>query len=379
MITSDDTATTTRRRLRRPVWLRIGFSVGAIVLLMLWILGAFKRDVIQAGQRPVGDESAAGLATYTVAPQAIASQAEAVGTVKPEQVATVSSRVVANILQVRVSAGERVAAGTILAVLDDRDLRHRLQQARDNVRSAEATLAQAQSDFARDQPLFDQQVISAYDFEHTRTNRETAQANLHRLQQAEREAEVTLSYAVIRSPFDGVVIDTLAVEGDLAAPGKSLVTIYERGRLWLEAAVPERLADRVRVGQPLTFRLDALGAAATGTVVEIVPASDPASRTVLVRVRVPDTAGVLAGMFGRLEIPTDPEPRLTVPARAIVHAGQLTMAEVVREGRVERRTVQLGRALGDRFEVLSGLASGEAVVLRGAPAAADDPVQADGR
>ena len=60
-----------------------------------------------------------------------------------------------------------------------------------------------------------------------------------------------------------------------------------------------------------------------------------------------------------------PEQVLTVPASAVVRAGQLTMVDVVRAGHVERRTVQLGRAIGDRFEVLSGLAAGETVVLRG--------------
>ena len=170
-----------------------------------------------------------------------------------------TSRVVANIVEMRVSAGQRVASGDTLVVLDDRDLRHRVEQAQDAVRGAEATLAQAQSDYARDKPLFDQQVITPYDFEHTQTNLKTAEANLHRLQQAEQEAEVNLSYAVIRSPFTGVVVDKLANLGDLAAPGKPLVDDVRAGP-------PVARGERARgydgarppIGQPLTFRIDAL-------------------------------------------------------------------------------------------------------------------------
>jgi HlyD family secretion protein len=357
-----------RRRL--SMLLRVGLSVFAIVILMLWILGTFRRGVIQAAKEPVPAESAAGLPTHRIGIQTIPALTEAVGTVQAEQLATVTSRVVANILEMRAAAGQRVTSGEVLVVLDDRDLRHRVEQAQDAVRSAEATLAQAQSDYRRDKPLFDQQVITPYDFEHTLTNLKTAEANLHRLQQAEREAEVNLSYSVIRSPFTGVVVDKLANIGDLAAPGKPLFTMYEQNRLWLEANIPEDLLARIHIGEFRTLRIDARGRDLRGRVVEIVPSSDPATRTIVVRVHLEDTRDIVPGMFGRLLIPSAPEQVLTVPASAVTRAGQLAMVDVVEQGRVERRTVQLGRAIGDRFEVLSGLASGDTVVVRGANAAA---------
>ena len=216
---------------------------------MLWVAGTFHHGVIQGAVQPAPEETAAGLATCKVTLQTIPAITEAVGTVQAEQLAAVTSRAVANILEMRVSAGQRVASGETLVVLDDRDLRRRVEQAQDAVRGAEATLAQAQSDYKRDKPLFDQQVITPYDFEHTQTNLKTAEANLHRLQQAEQEAEVSLSYAVIRSPFTGVVVDKLANIGDLAAPGKPLFTMYEQGRLWLEANVPEEMLARIHIGE----------------------------------------------------------------------------------------------------------------------------------
>jgi RND family efflux transporter MFP subunit len=349
-----------RRRLGTA--LRAGLSITAILLLMLWILGAFRKDQIQPGTAAVPEKTAEGLPTQAVAFTTIPVTAEAVGTVRAEYIATVTSRVVATILQMRVSAGQRVATGEVLVELDDRDLRSRLEQAREAVRAAEATLSQAQSNFKRDKPLFDQRVISAYDFENTETALKTAQANLDRLRQAQHEAEVSLSYAVIRSPFDGVVVDKLSEAGELAAPGKPLLSMYQQDRLWLEASVPEEQLARLRVGQSYTVRIDALDRTVRGRVAEIVPASDPVTRTVLARVRLEDPRGFLPGMFGRLLVPEPPQQVLTIPANAVRRVGQLTTVDVVQQGRVERRTVQLGRPIGAEVQVLSGLAPGEVIV-----------------
>jgi RND family efflux transporter MFP subunit len=350
--------------------LRLGLSTAAIVLLMLWVLGAFRKDRIQPGSAAAPERKADGLPTRTVALTTVPVTSEAVGTVRAEHVATVTSRVVATIVQLRVSAGQRVSKGDVLVELDDRELRARLEQAREAVRAAEAALAQAQSNFKRDKPLFDQRVISAYDFDITETALKTAQANLDRLRQAQQEAEANLSYAVIRSPFDGVVIDRLAEAGELAAPGKPLLSMYEQNRLWLEASVPEQQLARVRVGQAYTVRIDAYGRTLRGRVVEIVQSADPATHTVLARVRLEDPRGLLPGMFGRLLIPESPQQVLTIPANAVRRVGQLTSVDVIQDGRVERRTVQLGRAAGAEVEVLSGLAPGEKIVAAATETAA---------
>ena len=359
-------------------WVRVAFPIAMIVVLMLWVLGTFHRGVIQGEKLPVPEDSAAGAVTYKVEPRTVPTSTEAVGTVQAEQIATITSRVVASITEMRASAGQQVAKGQTLVVLDDRDLHHRVEQAQEAVRSAEATLEQAKSDYNRDKPLFEQQVITPYDFEHTQTNLKTAEANLNRLQQAQKEADVSLSYAIIRSPFNGVVVDKQADLGDLAAPGKPLLTLYEQGRLWLEANVPEELMSRVRLNEPMTVRIDAREREMQGRVAEIVPSSDPTSRTEIVRVHLTSTQDLVPGMFGRLMIPLAPVPVLTIPESALIRAGQLTMVEVVRQGAVERRTVQLGRVIDGQYEVLSGLAAGETVVLNGsraASASASDPAK----
>lgn len=343
--------------------LRAGLSIAAILLLMLWILGAFRKGRIQPGAVAVPEKKVEGLTTYTVDFTTIPVTGEAVGTVRAAYTATVTSRVVATIVQMHASAGQRVAKGEVLVELDDRDLRSRLEQAREAVRAAEAAVFQAQSNFKRDKPLFEQRVISAYDFENTETALKTAQANLDRLRHAQQEAEADLSYAVIRSPFDGVVVDKLSEAGELAAPGKPLLSIYQQDPLWLEASVPEEQLAQVRVGQAYTVHIDARQRTVRGRVAEIVPSSDPSTRTVLVRVHLEDSRNLLPGMFGRLLVPQSPQQVPAIPAEAVRRVGQLTLVDVVQHGRLERRTVQLGRAVGTKVEVLSGLAPGEVIAV----------------
>ncbi len=361
---------------KTSILLRLGLPIATIVILMLWILGVFRSGVIEGGKAKVEQPAAAGRATYLVTAETLPATREAVGAVQAERIATITSRVMASILQMRVTAGQRVTRGETLVALDDRDLRRRVEQSQEAVASAQATLAQAESDYNRDKPLFEQKVITPFDFEHDQTNLKTAQANLKRLQQAQHEAMVNLSYATIVSPFSGVVVDKLANEGDMAAPGRPLLTLYEQGRLWLEANVPEDQMRTIHLHGFMRVRIDAAQREIQGPVAEIVPSADPTSRTEIVRVRLPGAQDLVPGMFGRLMIPAAPETVVAIPDSAVIRAGQLTLVDVVRDGAVERRAVQLGHLVNHRFEVLSGLAPGETILLSGTHSSTPDAAPA---
>ncbi|MGQ9916562.1 MAG: efflux RND transporter periplasmic adaptor subunit [Bryobacteraceae bacterium] len=343
---------------------RIALPLLAIVLLMLWVLGGFRRHRIEPGTLPQQVHGAEQPETEPVKALMLPALQEVTGTVRAEHQITVTSRVTANVLEIRAAAGRRIAVGEVLVLLDDRDLKQRVEQAQEALRGAEATLAQARADFERDRRLHEQQVIPTYDFEHSRTNLKLAEASLARLQHALEEAQVNLSYAVIRSPASGIVMDRLAEPGDLATPGKPLLTMYDESRLWVEASVPEHLLAGFRIGQARAVQIDAIGGIVAGRVAEIVPSADPLARAVTVRIRLERTAGIVPGMFGRLDVPVAQERVLAAPAEAILRAGQLAMVDVVEDGRLLRRTVQLGRRIGNWYEVLSGLAEGERVALR---------------
>jgi RND family efflux transporter MFP subunit len=347
----------------KSTYLKWGIPVVVIVLMMAWLSGTFHRGIIRPSKVEAAQVSAAGVPVFTVSAITAPQIAEAVGTVQPQLKTTVSARVTANVIELPVAAGQHVHKGDVLVRLDDRDMRARRQQAQEALRRAEATRDLAQSDYERDKGLYEKAVIPKSEFDITNMRLRTSTADVAGLQQAQHDAEVTLGYTVIRSPYDGVVIDKLSDVGDLAAPGKPLLTLYESGRLWLEAAVPEEQAGDIHIGKSYQVRLDSLDKVMAGRLVEIVPSADSSSRTITARVTIPQTEGVFPGLFGRVLIPVGERQRVAIPDAAILRVGQLAMVDVEEAGTLRRRSVQVGRQLGDQVEILSGLVPGEKVSL----------------
>ena len=149
-------------------------------------------------------------------------------------------------------------------------------------------------------------------------------------------------------------------------PAAPLLRIYDPGTLRLEIPVRETLAVTLSPGDPLPVEIDALRERFAGTIEEIVPFAEPGARTLLVKVRLPADPRLYAGLFGRVEIPAGERTVVRVPRGAVRRVGQLEFAQVVgAEDRVERRLVTTGPSDDQgRVEVLSGLASGERVVVR---------------
>jgi RND family efflux transporter MFP subunit len=288
----------------------------------------------------------------------------AVGTVQPVHEAAVASKLLARVAEVNVRAGQTINQGDVLVRLDDADLAARLKQAEAGVASAEAVHERATVDYQRAESLIAQRTISQQEHDAARAALRTAQAELERFQQAVHEAKVLLDFATLRSPLTGVVIDKRVEPGDTASPGQVLVTLYEPNRMQMVATVRESLAMRLAVGDQIPARLDAVKHECLATVSEIVPEAESASRSFTVKVTGPCPPGVYSGMFGRISIPLDEEEVLVVPAAAVLHVGQLHLVEVIQNGKLRRRNVQLGRELDGNYEVLAGLEAGERVVLQ---------------
>jgi RND family efflux transporter MFP subunit len=147
--------------------------------------------------------------------------------------------------------------------------------------------------------------------------------------------------------------------------------------LQLEADVPDAIASRIQQDARLAIRIDSLKGELTGTVREIAPTADPASRTLRVKLDLPQTAGLRSGQFARLVVPVGESSSVRVPTSAVVLRGQLEILFVVTNQRAQFHLVKTGRTIGDEVEILVGLASGESVVVGGAALLTDgQPVEA---
>ena len=191
----------------------------------------------------------------------------------------------------------------------------------------------------------------------------SADAELRRATESINEIQATLEWATIRSPIQGIVIDKKVAVGDMVTPGQMLATLFDPLRMQLVASVRESLARRLKVGQTIEVQIDSFHKQSQGTISEIVPEAQVASRAFQVKVTGPCPAGVYTGMFGRLMIPLDAEPVLVLPRQAVRSVGQLELVDAVVQGCLNRRTVRTGRVFSDDVEVLSGLQEGEQVVI----------------
>ena len=352
----------------RTVGVGVVFTA-VVVVLLLWLAGVFAPKVgtgehgpAAVAGRPVGN-------TPLVAARLVKIPATepAVGTVRAVHETSVASKLLAKVIAVNAQAGQAVRKGDVLARLDDEDLTARLRQADAAVAAATAARDQARIEYERVNGLYEQGNASQVEWERADTARKTADAELERAQQGRSEAQTNVDYATVRSPIDGTVVDKRVEAGDTAAPGQVLVTLYDPDRMQLVARVRESLAQRLQVGQEIGVRIDALTKTCAGSVSEIVPEAETASRSFSVKVTGPCPPGVYSGMFGRLLIPLDDEEVLLIPRQAVRHIGQLDVvdvAEAAGDQRVlRRRSVQLGRGFDEDVEVLAGLKAGEQVAL----------------
>ena len=282
---------------------------------------------------------------------------EVVGTVRAKLHATLEAKLSGRITTLPVVLGQSVKAGELIARLDAAEIAARLDQ-------AESSLQQAGRDWKRIAALFEQQAV-------TRAEYDAAEAR-HRLARgAVEEAKAMMGYAEVVAPFNGVVTRKWVDVGDLAAPGKPLISIEDPSALQLEADVPQAIASHVQREARLAARVDGVSGELAGTVSEIAPAADSVSRTLRVKLDLPQKPGLMPGQFARLLVPVGEGNSLRVPASAVVQRGQLEIVFIVVNQRAQMRLVKTGKRIGDTLEILSGLDAGDPAVVDGAAQLAD--------
>ena len=340
----------------------LGFTAG-VVLLMLWLSGKFSPKVPAGAAPDASTPVKIEGRTATVRVLRLPLSESAVGTIRAVHETSIGSKLLARVVEVNLRAGQKVKTGDVLLLLDDMDLRAKLQQAKAAVASAEAAHAQAVTDEKRNAQLVKTNTISKQEHERSETELRSADARLRHAKEVVNEVQATLDWATIRSPIDGTVIDKKVDVGDMVTPGQMLLTLYDPTHMQLVASVRESLTRRLQVGQSIGVQVEGLDKQCSGTVSEIVPEAQSASRAFQVKVTGPCPTGIFSGMFGRILIPLAEEQVLVIPGQAVRQVGQLELVDVVEDGRVTRRSIRVGRTLGDDVEVLSGLREGEQVVV----------------
>ncbi len=322
----------------------------------------------------------AGVTTAIVTTSNMAETVSVFGEVVAGRESAVAARVGGVAQDVPIRIGDLVEEGDVLARLDTELLEIELAQAEAQIAIAqagisvsEARLDRAEKAFRRAETLRQNSTIAeaqleerASDFAEARGAQQEALARIQASRNALEQARYRLDNAVVRAPFDAVVLDVATEVGQFITAGSQVATLIDTSALEIEANVPARYVSALRKDQPVTATTD-IGDTVTLTLRAILPTEFAATRTRPVRFELQDTEATIAvGQTVTLDVPVSaPREVLVVPKDALVQAQGGWSVFVHEDGKAMPRTIEIGAALNNSFEVLSGLNEGDEVVVRG--------------
>ena len=376
----------------------------AVALLSLCALAACSSKSKEASTRADGKEEPAAaidVATAAVIERSANRSVEVVGSLVAEDEVTVSSQASGNLADITVDLGSAVRRGQVIARIDQRELKLKVDQAEGTLHQAEARLGikrgerfdpQKQTDVrmafaALERARYDlnasrslaqsgdisRQQLDVYQktVDQAEARYQAAIENVRNLEAIVEEKRAALDLAKkqladtdILSPINGVVKEKAASRGEYLQPGKPIVTIVQIDPLRLRADIPEYATAAVRTGQTMTMTVEAFPQRTfSGHVVHIGPSLNEQTRALTVEAQVANPSNLLRpGMFAKSNLITTKDAlALMVPRRAVQLTAGLNKVFVIENGRASERIVKLGGNDGDLVEVLEGVKSGEIV------------------
>lgn len=324
----------------------------------------------------------AAVAVEAVETRALAEEAPIFARIVTRRDGAVASRIAGLVREVPVAAGDAIERGQVLARFDTELLEIVLRQREAQLAEAEAGVELARhardlaeraferADRLRDTASFSQRLLDDADGTFSRTRGELAQAEARRsLVEAQlQEARYDLERAVLEAPFPGVVLEVQVNPGEYVQSGAPVARLLDTETFEVEASVPVRYVDVLEPGLEVTGVTET-GEALPLTVRAVLPVEETATRTRPVRLTGPSLSGSSRAAEGQsitVLVPREaPREILSVPKDALVQAQGGWTVFVDEDGAAQPRSVEIGVAVGDRFEVLGGLVEGDVVVVRG--------------
>jgi len=338
-------------------------AMTTLLIMVAWLAGSFNTKV-QPGFKaltPATDNSN----HFTVKASEGPLYEGVAASITAKHTTIISSRLLARIDTINVRAGDNVKKGDILLTLESKDLTSVVLETSERVKAIQARHTEALKNFQRAKQLFERQIGSQFDVDRSKADYQSTMAELTAVKQSLAQAKTALSYATLRAPIDGKIVDRFAEPGDTAQAGSKLLSLYNPLSLRVEAQVREQLALTLSQGQNITVELPAIEHKLTGLIEEIVPAANTGSRTFLIKISLPYQESLLPGMYAHILIPAGKITKLLVPNDSVNHVGQLDFVTVIEDEQYQRRFVRTGKAnKAGMIVILSGLSPGDIVLIR---------------
>lgn len=319
---------------------------------------------------------AAGLVTVAVRQTSNEQVFTAEGLVEAIKSSVIAPQVSGSITILSVKAGDHVKAGQLLVRIDTRMATQQAMASQAQVASAQAQLSAARSEYERKHRLYEKQYISQAALERAESDYKTAEAQTKAQLAQTGLAGIQTGLHTIVAPYAGVVADVMAEVGDMAMPGKPLLTLYDPSEFRVVVNVPQSKITHLKRGENINVLIPAANDTEReiiSTHLTVLPTADSVSNMVAVRLTLPKNLNsILLGMFARVMLPLNALPmrdlkdsaQIFIPAKAVIKRSELVAVYVVdKQGHPHLRQVRLGRKQGDIVEVFSGLQVNELVAL----------------
>jgi len=304
------------------------------------------------------------ISSLSVQPTLMPINYKSIGTVVSDQRIDVSSRATGYIKNILALEGDKVFKGQVLIALDDAGVEGTILQAKASVNTAKLAVNDADIDVKRYESLFKQGSVSENLMRKTQLFRDRANDALDTAKTSLSIAQSQRQYIKMSSEVNGIVVERHLRKGDLATPGKPILTIESSQGLFFDTYVAESQISNIRKGSSVAVFIDALNKKVDGIIARVVPAGDSTTRRYKVKIALSNDEGLLSGMFGRVNFVLGEKSAVVIPMSALIEIGGLLGVFVINENKEAHfRWLQLGSKAGSSVEVRSGLLVNENIVL----------------
>ena len=333
----------------------------AAILLAAAMSGALAPQARAANPAPAAQAAPADV--YVLAYRDVPNVVSAEGVVEAVRQSTLAAQIAGQIVELKVKVGDSVKAGQVLVRIDPRAAEQVVSGSQSQLAEAQAGLTNALRSYERNKQLFAQKFISKAGLDQAELDYKAAQARVGALQANAGQASTARTFTTITAPYAGVVAATPIEVGDMATPGRALVTVFDPASMRVIATLSQSSLHDVKLELPVQVEVLAARSRLTAKQVTLVPLADSRSHTARLRLELGNAAGLLPGQFARAYFTTGVARKLVIPEKVVLRRSEVTAVYVLgASGQPQLRQIRVGEASVDGYvEVLAGLHEGERI------------------
>jgi RND family efflux transporter MFP subunit len=279
---------------------------------------------------------------------------------------TISAQVMGRIVDLRADVGDFVKAGQVLARIDEREAAQVVASSEAQVAQARANLQNARLNLERARRLLENNFVSQSAVDRAEAEYKAAEAQLKAAEGGAGQAAVSKGYTTVVAPISGVVSARNVEVGEMAAPGKPLLTTFDPNDMRVIAEVPQSMVPEIRALSRATVEVPSVGKWIKVKSMVIVPAADPRTHSTRVRLYLAgDERDIYPGVYAQAHFAIGHAKKLVIPMQSVIRRSEVSGVYVVNDkGATSLRQIRLGEKTGDGLvEVLAGVSAGEKVAL----------------